>query len=585
MPPWKLPKSALMTRSTFKLRLPRGFSRPVAVTAALSCALLVTICLIFPQHSVFQVQPPGAHPTVTATATATEPKLKASEPSYPISGYFISASSRDAVNYKKLEDIKAFGGDTVITFGISLQPATLESIPRGCEVDGKNCARVAAGSLSIDRYFTFLDGSNWGKTAIKCPRDRRVTNNGQSYVVLVLPKSGPGCTSSNGKYDVVVVGGGNTSSVDPSHSLAKAATKLGMKFYAGMPAPSKRADLPYLPDDSYQGTLSAFTERFLAYHASANDVPGLAGFYHHTEMPLTDSTTFDSVLAIYAMQNRAIHRLLPTRQAIVSPYIDARVDGGITTEKTRNGIRRVAQTSSGLVLNIAIQDGMGTGKGAAFGGSEFGLMVDPFAATIVGKGTWGNKYFAPNRDYFSAAAAGVSGTGAVLWANLEGMAPATDANACADSLRGQTTKARLDRQLQQLGTARKIISFMWDSYFTCQGTGIPLKEQIKLSIATPIITDTSFRPDAGRVVVVGFNLKGSTVTLKWTNKKGQALEKAVKAATTNSTYGTQNGMNPRLESIGVDVGATSVSSTKNYYSITVSNEWGEESTEFHAQLP
>ena len=155
--------------------------------------------------------------------------------------------------------------------------------------------------------------------------DRNVTNNGQSYSVLVLPKIGQGCTSSDGKYDVVVVGGGSSSAVDPSRSLADAATKLGMKFYAGMPAPAKRADLPYLPDVSYQGTLALFTERFLSYQAAANDVPGLAGFYHHTEMPLTDSSTFDSVLALYTSQNRAIHRIFPARQAIVSPYIDARV--------------------------------------------------------------------------------------------------------------------------------------------------------------------------------------------------------------------------------------------------------------------
>ncbi|WP_155854607.1 hypothetical protein [Paenarthrobacter nicotinovorans] len=488
------------------------------------------------------------------------------------------------MNQKKLADIKAFGGDTVITFGISLQPTTLDSIPRDCEIDGKNCARVAAGSLSIDRYFTFLDGSKWGKAGLKCPRDRMVTSNGQSYLVLVLPQSGRGCTSSTGKYNVVVVGGSSQSAVDPTHSLAKAATKLGIKFFAGMPAPVKRADLPYLPDDSYQETLSAFTERFLVYQASANNVQGLAGFYHHTEMPLTDSTTFDSVLKIYAMQNRAIHRILPTRQAIVSPYIDARVGGGITTDKARDGIRRVAQTSSGLILNIAIQDGMGTGKGAAFSGSESGVLVDPFAATIVGTGTWGNKYLAPNKDYFSAAAAGIAGTGAVLWANLEGMAPATDANACADSLRGQTTKARLDRQLQQLGTAKKIVSFMWDSYFTCAGTGISLKEQVKTGLATPIITDTSFRPEIGRIDVVGFNLESSTVTLKWINKKGQALEKTVKAAPTNSAYGKEHGVNPKLQSVGVNFGATNVSSSGKY-SIKVSNAWGEESTEFRAQLP
>ncbi|MDR6987961.1 hypothetical protein J2Y66_002459 [Paenarthrobacter nitroguajacolicus] len=526
----------------------------------------------------------GKTAEIAAPGTAKEPNPKLAAEAYPISGYFISASSRDSANYKKLADIKAFGGDTVITFGTSLQPATLESLPSDCTINGKSCARVAAGPLSVDRFFTLLDGSNWGDTALKCPNDRKVTNNGQSYVVLVLPQRGQECTSSDGKYDVVVVGGGSSSAVDPSRSLADAATKLGMKFYAGMPAPAKRADLPYLPDVSYLGTLTLLTERFLAYQRSANDVRGLAGFYHHTEMPLTDSSTFDSVLDLYSSQNRAIHRILPTRQAIVSPYIDARLTKtGISLQKAQNGIRRIAQTSEGVVLNIAIQDGMGTGKGAAFTGSEANSTVDPFAASIVGNGTWGNKYLAPNKEYFSAAAAGIAGTGAVLWANLEGMAPATASNYCADSLRGQTTKARLDRQLQQMANARKVISFMWDSYFTCKGNGTPLKNQILKGLSTPIITDTTFRPASGQVQVAGFNLKGSTATLEWTDQKGKQLTKSVKASSINSDYGEQYGLNPQLEMITVDVGSTTVKSPGNYY-VKVTNVWGNTSPKFHSEL-
>ncbi|TVU62366.1 hypothetical protein FQP90_12040 [Paenarthrobacter nitroguajacolicus] len=513
------------------------------------------------------------------------PGQKSPEPTYPISGYFIMASSRDTTNQKKLADIKALGGDTVITFGTSLQPATLASMPGDCLIDGKPCARVASGSLSVDRYFTFLDGSNWGDSALKCPNDRTVNNNGQTYSVLVLPNSGQGCTSSDGKYDVVVAGGGSSSAVDPSHSLANAATDLGMKFYAGLPAPVRGNELAYLPDLSYQATLAVFTERFLAYQADANDIPGLAGFYHHTEMPLTDSSVFDPILDLYTNQNRAIRRILPTREAIVSPYIDSRTaNAGISLDKVKTGIRRIAQTSGGLGLNIAIQDGMGTGKGAAFSESEANSAVDPFAATIVGQGPWGAKYIAPNKDYFSAAATGISGTGAVLWANVEGMAPVTNANTCGDSRRGQTTKARLDRQLQQVATAKKIVSFMWDSYFTCKGTGTTLREQVESGASTPIVTDTTFKPSTGQVEVVGFNLEGSKVTVKWTNQKGQQLEKSVKANTPDSTYGIQKGMNPRLEKVSVNVGVTTRNASKDY-TVELTNGWGKKATEFRSQLP
>lgn len=581
MPFWKLPQREVRPKTSVMKRFPLASKQAIACFLTLSVSASVTVGLTSDQ-SVVEAQDKGSEiGNLGATRT---PSLKVAAEPYPISGYFISASSRNSANSKKLADIKAFGGDTVITFGTSLQPATLESLPSDCVIDGKSCARVAAGPLSVDRYFTFLDGSNWGNTALKCPNDRKVTHHGQSYSVLVLPKIGQGCTSSDGKYDVVVAGGGSSSAVDPSRSLADAATKLGMKFYAGMPAPAKRADLPYLPDVSYLGTLALLTERFLSYQRAANDVPGLAGFYHHTEMPLTDSSTFDSVLALYTSQNRAIHRVLPARQAIVSPYIDARVaKTGVSLQKAQDGIRKIAQTSEGLVLNIAVQDGMGTGKGAAFSGSETNSPVDPFAASIVGKGTWGDKYLAPNKDYFYAAAAGIAGTGAVLWANLEGMAPATASNSCTDSFRGQSTKARLDRQLQQMATARKVISFMWDSYFTCKGNGTPLKNQIQAGLSTPIITDTTFRPASGQVQVAGFNLQGSTATVRWTDQKGQQLSKSVRASSINSDYGDQHGLNLQLQMITVNVGTTTVKNPGTYY-ITVTNLWGNKSAVFDSEL-
>ncbi|MFJ6453414.1 hypothetical protein [Paenarthrobacter sp. NPDC091669] len=571
----------LSRRSVLK-RLSQG---TLPLIAALMCLLIILV--LGAGAGITEREAPGdiVATTTPAPGKADVPNQKPSEPRYPISGYFIAGSSRDATNYKKLADIKEFGGDTVITFGTSLRPASLETIPSDCVIDGRNCASVAADSVSVNRYFTFLDGSNWNDTALKCPRDRKVTNKGQSYLLLVLPAVGSSCNSPNGEYDVVVTGGSSSSASDPSRSLAAAATKLGMKYFAGMPAPVKRKDLTYLPDLSYETTLSLFTERFLQYQASANNVGGLAGFYHHTEMPLTDSLTFDSILALYKNQNRAIKRILPTRQAIVSPYIEARVGkSGISAEEARLGTKRIAQTAEGLVLNIAVQDGMGTGKGGAFTSREAGSLVDPFAATIVGNGSWGAKYLAPNRDYYTAAAAGTVGTNAVLWANLEGMAPATKLNTCGDSLRGQTTKARIDRQLQQVANAKKVISFMWDSYFTCKGTGTPLKGQVERSLTTPIITDTSFRPGTGELQIVGFNIRGGSARVKWTGGGGQPLEKSAVASDSDATYGLRRGLNPKLEKITLSVGSTTVNASR-VYSVRVINGWGVESVEFHSQLP
>lgn len=505
----------------------------------------------------------------------------ASPPAYPISGYFITANTVPSKNREKLADIAAIGGDTAITFGTLLRPATAESLPEDCVIEGTECARFAAGSVKVHRYFTYSDGSNWADSEMPCPRDKSFSSSGKSYSILFLPAEGQGCTSSDGTYDVVIVGGSKASVEDPAITLAAAATELNMKFYAGLPAPVKRSDVDYLPDLSYAQTLERFTDRFLQYQASKNDVPGLAGFYHHIEMPVSSSPFFDPILSLYTMQNRAIHGILPTRSAIVSPYIESRTSASnVRPEDARLGMRKIAQTSSGLKLNIAIQDGMGTGKGAAYLASEADSPVDAFAASIVGKGTWGEKYVAPNKDYFHAAAAGVSGTDAVLWANLEGMAPATKSNPCGNSLRGQTTVARMDRQLQQMADATKVISFMWDPYFTCKETGTALETQITAGFKSPIVTEAVVDSAAGVVNVTGFNLSGGNATLKWNASDGSSHERKSKPLSTEVDFGEKKGLNPRLESITIDLGNSTLPQGTSFI-VNVTNQWNVSlSTEF-----
>ncbi|MBT2585348.1 hypothetical protein [Arthrobacter sp. ISL-95] len=55
---------------------------------------------------------------------------------YPISGFFIYASKTHQTNIDKLEAMKAVGGDTVITFGSILKPATLNASNQLLETDG-----------------------------------------------------------------------------------------------------------------------------------------------------------------------------------------------------------------------------------------------------------------------------------------------------------------------------------------------------------------------------------------------------------------------------------------------------------------
>lgn len=504
------------------------------------------------------------------------PASAAENPVYPVSGFFVKASTSDSVNTQKLQTIKAVGADTVITFGSRLTPSTLAGVPADCQLGGVNCVQAALMGVVLNRVFTYADSNPWGAPAVQCPRDRSITNNNKLFTVLVLPTTGSGCYAWNNRYDVVVVSGGNAPGGNATGSLARAATAQGMNFYAGMPIPANRADLGYLPDLSYQDTFRLFTDRYLQYHAAANNVAGLTGFYLPTEMPLSDAAIFDSVLTVYRIQNQAIRWFLPTRAAVVSPYIDARTaaPGRITPAQAQVAARNIALTASGLRLNIAVQDGMGTGKGGAFFGNEANAAVDQYAAAIVGGGSWGSKYLAPNRDYFQAAAAGVAGTGATLWANMEGMAPANGTNPCDANLRGQTTKGRIDRQLQQMSNApSKIISFMWDTYYTCTGTGVPLVRQLQDGKATPIVTNSSFDTASGSLLVTGFNLSGATIELRWTTATGLMQSKTVAASSYNPWFGQERGLNPALQRIYANVGGTSLGWGK-YYMVKVTNTWG-----------
>lgn len=519
---------------------------------------------------------------------------------YPISGFFINAKTTDALNVDKLKAIKAVGGDTVITFGNTLRPATINSAGQlvtgdkvnpnfnDCKINGSSCVTAVTAGYKINRAFTFENYSRISGTAIKCAKDKSFVNNGQSYTLLLIPTIDNGCTSSNNAYDLVATYGGSVTNADPALSVAAAATSLGMKFYVGLPAPAKDTFTPWLPDMSYSATLQKFTERFVMFHASRNDVAGLAGFYHHTEMPMTPSAHYDPILDVYRMQNAAIKKYMPSREALVSPYIDARIGkGALTPDQARDAAKKIADTNSGIHLSIAIQDGMGTSKGAAYMGNEAGLIVDPFAKAYVGSGTWGSKYVAPVSEYFKAAAEGIRGTGASLWSNLEGMAPTNDktANNCDNQLRGKTTKSRLDRQVQAVGTTTsKNISFMWDNYFICAVTpgSNTLAQDLTARGNEPIISDTTLSA-SGQIIVSGYNLSGAKVSVKYLNQDRKAETKSASIEWIDVTFGARTGLDKRMERASFNIGSVSIPAG-SYYMVNVTNSTGASNSSFYSKL-
>lgn len=563
-------------------------SMVIALLVAVAASLAVT-----PAGPGTSTAPDAAAGSGTSNGSAES----APAPSFPISGFFVQAESSDAANLDKLKAIRAVGGDTVVTFGNQLEPGSLDEAgnitgPGGtaetfaaCLIDGDPCAKAVTAGYSIGRVFTYSNGSRLD--VLRCGRDRNVLSGGNSYSLMLVPAAGEGCDTTDGTYDLVAVYGGRTDDVDKTVSLIRAATGLGMTVYAGMPAPEKRTDANWLPDTTYYPTLRKFTERFLAFHAAKSNMAGLAGFYHHTEMPLADDPGFSSILELYRMQNAAIGASMPGKGAVVSPYLDSRLSaaGRGTPAQAEAAIRSIAATRSGISLKIAVQDGMGTSKGGAYMADEAGDPVDEFAAAYVGKGSWDSKYIAPTGDYYAAAAEGIRGSGAELWANVEGMAPSGPGlgNTCSPtSKRGQTTKSRLDRQIQQLGTTiRKTISYTWDDYYTCPVDGKTLAQQIRANGADPIISDAKF--DAtGALTVVGYNLAGATLTVEYRNAANTLESLTAKAHSHDPSFGVENGLEPGIAATAADVGPVTVR-PGSIYSVKVTNGAGKSNSSHFAK--
>jgi hypothetical protein len=133
---------------------------------------------------------------LTLTVTIAEPRSVAADaPQFPVSGFFVRASTGDAVNAQKLADIKGAGGDTVITFGSHVVPTALGGISPDCRIGAAHCVLSAAAGVKLNRVFAYEDSSPWGAAAVACPRDRSIANNNKLFTILVLPtQGGPGAT-------------------------------------------------------------------------------------------------------------------------------------------------------------------------------------------------------------------------------------------------------------------------------------------------------------------------------------------------------------------------------------------------------
>lgn len=412
----------------------------------------------------------GAQPAPQSQPNNTEPAVYSGP---TVGGFFLFTSSNAQVMATAVDEISSTGADTLITFGSRVKPANLVgNRPSGdafknCTVKGAGCLSSVTSNRGINKLFTYEDKGQWSSSAFRCDGEQSLTSdNGEKYTIIILPRDG-NCYNNP---DVVV---SKDSKVNANAVMLEEANKRGMKVFVGLPAPVMRGDQSWLPDMSYTDTLNAFTERFLInYRDTYSNNGALRGFYHHVEMPLKTSNSWNDVRTLYSNQNKLIKQITPNYHALISPYMDARKNYAANTplNEISAATRLLAETSHGTHLIIAPQDGQGTGKVGAFDDSTKNNQVDAPSAAIAGNGTYANVYIAGTGAYMSEVVKGASG--AEIWVNLELMAASTQgADTCekASNGRGKTTIERVHEQ-RRVGTppgVSKTIGFMWQPYTTC----------------------------------------------------------------------------------------------------------------------
>lgn len=395
-----------------------------------------------------------------------------------LGGYFIYSSSNQTTMDEMLDGVVSTGADTVITFGTRLKPTALSAgrpssdAFANCLIDGQGCVDAVAAGLSIRTVFTYEESSTWYPSNL-CPGERTFTAQGKTYSVLLIPTDSSGCTGSS--YDVVVSADAVRPEASKTSNLLRSASARGVNVFLGMPAPIQRTDAqPWLPDVSYLPTLGKFTQRWLSNVNSYSGAP--SGFYHHTEMPLKASSGWDSVLSVYRTQNEALAAVQPGKPALVSPYIDARRSStsGTPLSQVGKAALNIINTSSGVPMIIAPQDGQGTGKVGAYSSAMINDQVDAPSAAVAGAGRYKDIYEGSSGDYMRAIVKEV-GTQAQVWVNIELMTASTSGAPSCDSAPNGRGKASIDRVQRQVGVASvsgvtKTISFMWTPYVTCGGS-------------------------------------------------------------------------------------------------------------------
>ncbi|MCK5802215.1 MAG: hypothetical protein KAI66_05255 [Lentisphaeria bacterium] len=453
----------------------------------------------------------------------------AAPPRYPISGYwFFGRGSRQAWR-EALTRAQAAGADTAIQFGprprlIDLDAlAKQKAFKKAPELVTSAVAELAAVAprAEIRRVLRYASQENFGAALIVHPAYERSVHVGETVLWrLVFPFDAAGNASDLDSATVVdlffVIG----SARDSVAMLLAEAGELEMQVFVGMPTAPQHPQYPWDPWGRVMPTFLRFSDRVLLDYAQRfGDSKAFVGVYQSVELPVA-AKPLVAVLHCYRQQHALVRRRLVGKRIMVSPYWDARKrrPTGVTPASVREGIGHIARTDVDI---IAPQDSRGTGKVGLFWKSQAG---DPVAAGLrcvsgVGETTYGEAYHASTRDFYRVAREAVDalakeGIKVELWANLEGFAPGKGVPCGSFTTTQRTTKERLDRQIMMAGThPAKIISYMWDSYYTAKaGRSETLADAILAVPDRPIAVEA--HREGERLVVVGYHLAGGDIEIR-----------------------------------------------------------------------
>jgi hypothetical protein len=514
-------------------------------------------------------------------ATVLTPSGTQAEPSapcpYPVSGYWLFGRSRVEDWREVLARIHRLGADTVIQFGHRPARATIEAVRAHpvfsqCRIDGQELVASAQSELAaanpgnrLRHVYTFEPEEDFGPALIVRPQfDKRVEVGDHLVWRLVVPAADPGDRSVDftqpQQYDLILVSGRRADSVA---MLLDEAEALGMGVFVGMPCAPAHPQYPWDPWGEASPAFLELTKRVLEdYAARYGAKTSFAGIYQSLETPVS-AQCLGNVLVLYSAQHALVRSILPGKRILLSPYWDARKGKptGTDVAAVKQGIKLLARRDVDI---IAPQDSRGTGKVGLFRPHQASDQVDPRLTPSVGAATYGEAYYATTTDFYRAAREALDELAeqenlrVELWANLEAFEPGAGVPCGSFSTTQRTTKERLDQAIMFAGPhPSKLISYMWDSYYTCKaGLDESLGDEIEADWRRPIVVEAFPQTVKGQggVILRGYNLTEAGVELAFADRAGADRRAMVPAAQckVNAAFGGVDARYPvRLQEVWV----------------------------------